>query len=221
MPKFVAVFVGLTTRDFEGRPATTIPDGDGVTFFDEIRLSPAGAAAGAVVNAAKLGASTAAVAGVGADEKGDFILDVYRRLGIDCSVIQRTDKSPTSATILPIRPNDERPAFHRRGDSDRLFVVEQDVDPACAARLLRSNIQTRDGEFQTPAFRVAGSSAVGRRDGNRGGFIGGLAEGLDLEGARRLGAAAPSPATTGLGSEAGARDRQQVRAFMKTAEPLQ
>jgi sugar/nucleoside kinase (ribokinase family) len=220
MPKFDAVFVGLTILDFERRPVTAIPDGGDVTFVDEIRLSPAGAAAEAVMNAAKLGISTAAVACVGADEKGDFILDVCRRLGIDCSMIQRTEDSPTSATILPNRPNGERPAFHRRGASDRLFVVEQDFDAICHVRLLRSYIQTRDGEFQTPAFKVPVSGTVGCGDSCRG-FIGGLAEGLDLEGACRLEAAVSALAATGLGSGAGVRDREQVRAFVETAEPLQ
>jgi sugar/nucleoside kinase (ribokinase family) len=314
MPKSDAVFVGLTILDIEGRPVTAIPDGGGVTFIDEIRLSPAGAAAEAAMNAAKLGISTAAVACAGIDEKGDFILDVYRQLGIDCRMIQRTETSPTSATILPIRPNGERPAFHCRGASDRFFVVEQDFDAICDARFLhdggtgllaamdqgqstkllrdvkkkglvttfdliapsdntlsslhdllpsvddfmpsyeeaaflshRSNpadaaaffldfgvsacifkmgaqvsyTRTRDGEFQTPAFEVLVSDVTGRRDSYCGGFIGGLAEGLDLKDACRRGAAVSALAATGLGSDAGVRDREQVRAFMETAEPLQ
>ena len=118
MPRSDAVFVGLTILDIEGRPATSISERGGVTFIDEIRLSPAGAAAGAVMNAAKPGVSTAAVACLGLDEKADFILDVRRRLGIDCSMIQRTDKPSTSATMLPLRPNGERPAFHGGGASE-------------------------------------------------------------------------------------------------------
>jgi sugar/nucleoside kinase (ribokinase family) len=103
LAKFDAVFVGLTILDIAGRPVSAIPEGDGVAFIEEIRMNPAGTAAGAVMNAAKLGCATAAVACVGADEKGDFILGVYQRLGIDCSLVQRTDKAMTSATILTIR----------------------------------------------------------------------------------------------------------------------
>ena len=69
-------------------------------------------------------------------EKGDLILDVYRRLGIDCSLVQRTDKAATSATILTIRPNGERPALHCRGASDHLFVAETEFDAVCNARVL-------------------------------------------------------------------------------------
>jgi sugar/nucleoside kinase (ribokinase family) len=191
MPKFDAVFVGLTTLDIEGWPATAIPDGGGVTFIDEIRLSPAGVAAEAVMNAAKLGISTATVACAGAGEKGDFILDVHRRLGIDCPMIQRTETSPTSATILPIRPNGERPAFRCRGASDCLFVVEQDFDAICDARFLHH------GGTGLLAAMDQGQSAKLLRYVKKKGLA------------------------TGLGSDAGVRDREQVRAFMETAEPLQ
>ena len=136
MAKFDAVFVGLTILDIAGRPVSKIPDGGGVDFIEEIRLNPAGTAAGAVMNAAKLGARTATVACLGHDEKGDLILDFYRRLGIDCSMVQRTDKAPTSATILTIRPNGERPALHCRGASDRLFVPDAGFDAVCDARIL-------------------------------------------------------------------------------------
>lgn len=136
MPKFDAVFVGLTILDIAGRPVDDIPAGGGVRFIDQIRMNPAGTAAGAVMNAAKLGIRTAAVACLGHDEKADFILSVYKRLGIDCSMIQRTDKAETSATMLTIRSNGERPALHCRGASDHLFVGDEQMDEVCDARFL-------------------------------------------------------------------------------------
>ncbi len=136
MPKFDAMFVGLTILDIAGRPVSKIPGGGGVEFIEEIRMNPAGTAAGAVMNAAKMGIKTATVACLGKDEKGDFIVDQYERMNIDCTLVQRTDKAQTSATILPIRPNGERPALHARGASDYLFVEEKDFDAACDARFL-------------------------------------------------------------------------------------
>ncbi len=136
MPRFDAVFVGLTILDIAGRPVEAIPEGGGVAFIDEIRMNPAGTAAGAVMNAAKMGIKTATVACLGNDEKGDFINDQYARMGIDCSMVQRTDKAKTSATILPIRPNGERPALHARGASDNLFVEEKGFDAVCDASFL-------------------------------------------------------------------------------------
>ncbi|MCG8511658.1 MAG: sugar kinase [Rhodospirillales bacterium] len=131
-----ASFVGLTILDISGRPVEAIPDGGTVDFIEEIRLNPAGTASGAIMNAAKLGLRCLSVAAVGADEKGTFILDYYERMGIDCSMMQRTDAAPTSATILPIRPNGERPALHCRGASDHLFVEESDFDKVCDAKVL-------------------------------------------------------------------------------------
>lgn len=136
MAKFDAVFVGLTILDIAGRPVSAIPDGGNVAFIDEIRMNPAGTAAGAVMNAAKLGTKCATVACVGNDEKGDFIVERYGRMGIDCSMVQRTDGAATSATILTIRPNGDRPALHCRGASDHLFVTEAQFDDTCDARFL-------------------------------------------------------------------------------------
>ncbi|MCB1502910.1 MAG: sugar kinase [Bauldia sp.] len=136
MPKFDATFVGLTILDIAGRPVEAIPEGGNVAFIEEIRMNPAGTAAGAVMNAAKLGISTATVACVGKDSMGDFIIDEYRRMGIDCSMMQRSDTMRTSATILTIRPNGDRPALHSRGASDDLLVTPDQFDAVCDARFL-------------------------------------------------------------------------------------
>lgn len=136
MTQFDAVFVGLTVLDIAGRPVNLIPDGGGVQFIDQIRLNPAGTASGAAMNACKLGIHTATVACLGEDEKADFILNVYQRLGIDCSLIQRTKTVETSATILTIRPDGERPALHCRGASDYLFIEDHDFDSVCNTRFL-------------------------------------------------------------------------------------
>lgn len=128
MPKFDAVFVGLTVLDIAGRPVVQVPEGGGVEFVQQIRMNPAGTAAAANLNAAKLGVRTAAVGCLGKDEKADFILSCYKRWGIDTSLMQVTEARETSATILPIRPNGERPCLHYRGASDELFVTEAEFD---------------------------------------------------------------------------------------------
>lgn len=136
MAAFDAVFVGLTILDIMRSPGDRHPPRGGVAFIEQIRLNPAGTAAGANINAAKLGIRTAAVACLGEDEKADFILASYARLGIDCSLVQRTAQQETSATILPIRPNGERPALHCRGASDALFIREEEFDAILDCRFL-------------------------------------------------------------------------------------
>ena len=63
-------------------------------------MNPAGTAAGAVMNAAKLGIATATVACLGKDSMGDLIVAEYRRMGIDCSMLQRSETKRTSAAFF-------------------------------------------------------------------------------------------------------------------------
>jgi sugar/nucleoside kinase (ribokinase family) len=155
--------VGLMILDILGRPVERIPEGGSVEFIEEIRLTVAGTAGGTVVDCAKLGLAAMAVGCVGNDEKGDFILDTYRRLGVDTSAMQRTDDAPTSATILNVRPNGDRPALHVRGASDHLRVEPKDYDRICAGRFLHMGgtglLQMMDGyptEFLLKAAKVRG-----------------------------------------------------------------
>ena len=126
MATFDAVFVGLTILDIAGRPVVAIRRG-GVAFIEQFVSTPPAPPPG-LISTPRSSIRTAAVACPGEDEKADFILASYARLGIDCSLIQRTALKETSATILPIRPNGERPALHCRGASDAPFVSEAEFD---------------------------------------------------------------------------------------------
>lgn len=86
------------------------------------------------MNAAKLGLNCSTSACVGDDEKGQFIVDQYERMNIDCTLIQRSKTIITSSTILPIRSNGERPALHCRGASDVWFVDDGQFDAVCNAK---------------------------------------------------------------------------------------
>jgi len=136
MAKFDASFVGFITLDISGRHVHEIPEGSGIAFLDEIRINPAGTIGGSVMNCAKLGTRTTAVFCVGEDEKGDFINDVFGRMGIDTSMAMRSKTVGTSSTILPIRPNGDRPCLHARGASEELFVPEEAFDSVCDAKFL-------------------------------------------------------------------------------------
>ena len=118
--------VGLYILDILGRPVAAIPPGGQVQFIDEIRLTVAGTAGGTVIDCAKLGLRTRAVGAVGDDEKADFVLSTLSRFDVDISAMQRLAGVPTSATILNVRPNGDRPALHCRGASDAFTVTEAD-----------------------------------------------------------------------------------------------
>jgi sugar/nucleoside kinase (ribokinase family) len=114
--------IGLFILDVLGRPVRAIPEGGNVEFIEEIRLTVAGTAGGTVVGTAKLGLKSLAVGAVGDDEKADFVLATLRKFGVDTTAMQRLVGVPTSATILNVRPNGDRPALHVRGASDHFDV---------------------------------------------------------------------------------------------------
>lgn len=136
MAKYDVSMVGFITLDVLGRAVDSIPEGGGIAFLEEMTMSPAGTLGGAAMNAAKLGANVLAVCSVGQDEAGDYILDVFKRLGIDTAMVQRRSEKPTSSTILPIRSNGERPCLHCRGASELLFVPDEDFDAVCDAKIV-------------------------------------------------------------------------------------
>jgi len=141
--------IGLYILDILGRPVTRIPDRGNVEFIEEIRLTVAGTAGGMVVDAAKLGLRCLAVGAVGNDEKADFVIATLEKFGIDASAMQRLAGVPTSATILNVRPNGDRPALHVRGASDHF-----DVAPA-----------TYDQVFDAPIVHLGGTGLLKKLDG--------------------------------------------------------
>jgi sugar/nucleoside kinase (ribokinase family) len=52
------------------------------------------------------------VGAVGTDDAGRVLVEMLERFGVDCSGLKRRDDVQTSSTILPIRPNGDRPALH-------------------------------------------------------------------------------------------------------------
>jgi sugar/nucleoside kinase (ribokinase family) len=113
--KVEAVTLGAHVLDILGRYVTHIPEGQGSILLDEIRLAPAGSAAGTAVGLAKLGLSVATAGAVGDDALGDVLIRALSGYGVDTSSVVRKTGVQTSASILPIRPNGDRPALHAIG----------------------------------------------------------------------------------------------------------
>lgn len=120
--------LGIHILDVLGRPVARIPPKQDVDLLEEIRLTVAGTAAGTSVDLAKLGVSVLAMGAIGEDAVGDFIVDTMSRYGIDTGGLVRKAGVQTSATMLPIRANGERPALHVLGANAAL--EEADVDLA-------------------------------------------------------------------------------------------
>lgn len=126
------VSMGVHILDVLGRHVSEIPPGQGISLIDEIRITAAGTAAGTSVDLAKLGCSVTAVGAVGNDEMGNILIGILNRYGVNTKYLVRKDGVQTSGSILPIRPNGERPALHVMG-SNAVFNFE-DVPLAVVAK---------------------------------------------------------------------------------------
>jgi sugar/nucleoside kinase (ribokinase family) len=109
------ITLGAHVFDVQVRPVEAIPEGQGAALVEQIRFGPAGTAAGTALTLAKLGATVRTAGAIGADPIGDLLLAMLARYGIDTSLVVRRDSVQTSASVLPIRPDGSRPAFHVPG----------------------------------------------------------------------------------------------------------
>jgi sugar/nucleoside kinase (ribokinase family) len=107
-----AIALGVHVVDVLVRPVEEIPAGQGGQLVEEIRITPAGSAGGTAVALAKLGAQAFSAGAIGRDALGDVLIELLTSLGVDTSLLVRRDGVQTSASVLPIRPDGSRPAFH-------------------------------------------------------------------------------------------------------------
>jgi sugar/nucleoside kinase (ribokinase family) len=107
-----AIAMGVHVLDVLVRPVEAIPEGQGGQLVEEIRITPAGSAGGTALTMAKLGAEVRSAGAIGTDPPGDLLLQLLGSRGIDTSLLLRRSEVQTSASVLPIRPNGDRPAFH-------------------------------------------------------------------------------------------------------------
>jgi sugar/nucleoside kinase (ribokinase family) len=134
--RFDFTAVGLTILDILGRPVDRIPAGGGVQIIEEIRMTPAGTAAGPAVTAARLGLRARLVGAIGDDEMGSVLEVGLRRRGVDTEVLQRVEGVRTSATMLTVRSNGDRPALHAPGASLMLALEPEDDERVLDTRFL-------------------------------------------------------------------------------------
>jgi sugar/nucleoside kinase (ribokinase family) len=110
--EMTAIAMGVHVLDVLVRPVEEIPEGQGGKLVEEIKVTPAGSAGGAALVLAKLGARVRSAGAIGTDAAGDMLVALLERYGVDASLLVRRPEVQTSASVLPIRPNGERPAFH-------------------------------------------------------------------------------------------------------------
>lgn len=124
--------IGLTTIDITVHPVASLPEGEAGQLVETIALSPAGTAGGTALVAQTLGLRTAIASAVGDDPQGQLVRSMFDAAGVDTSLLAVDRDRPTSTTVLPIRPNGDRPNWHMIGAS--LFAPVTEAMKAAAAK---------------------------------------------------------------------------------------
>lgn len=158
------VSLGVHIVDILGRPVSSIPEGGGVTLIDEIRITVAGTAAGTSIDMSKLGAKVTAMGAIGQDGLGDFLVETMQKYGISTENLVRKPGVQTSATILPIRPNGERPALHTLGANAQLTFSDLNLEAIQQADYLHVGgaclLPQFEGEPMAKVLKIAQESGV-------------------------------------------------------------
>lgn len=112
MTTMTVATVGVHVLDTHVIGVESIPSGSDGQLVETIRMSPAGTAGGTGVVLSRLGASVRSFGAIGRDPVGDTLLSLLAREGVDTSGLVRTAEAQTSASVLPVRPDGDRPAWH-------------------------------------------------------------------------------------------------------------
>jgi sugar/nucleoside kinase (ribokinase family) len=110
-----------------------IPERNDGQIVDEIMMSAAGTAGGTATILRKLGASVQSFGAVGKDPLGDTLVGLLEAAGVDTTHLVRRGAVQTSASVLPVRPNGDRPAWHCIGANGVYTVADVDLDTVAAA----------------------------------------------------------------------------------------
>ena len=104
--------VGVHVLDTHVIGIESIPEASDGQLVETIRMSPAGTAGGTAVVLARLGAEVSSYGAIGTDPIGDTLIAMLAAEGVDTSGLVRKDDHQTSASVIPVRPNGDRPAWH-------------------------------------------------------------------------------------------------------------
>jgi sugar/nucleoside kinase (ribokinase family) len=155
------VTLGVHVLDVLVRPVESIPEGQGGAIVEEIRMTPAGTAGGTALTLAKLGAEVFSAGAIGTDPIGDVLLSLLARFGIDTTHLVRRDGVQTSASVLPIRPDGSRPAFHVIGANGTYTSADAPEDLiAGATHLHMGGPEFMGGEDAAKVLRFAREHGV-------------------------------------------------------------
>ncbi|WP_239460008.1 carbohydrate kinase family protein [Nocardioides daejeonensis] len=116
--------VGVHVLDTHVVGIESIPEGSAGQLVDTIRMSAAGTAGGTGLVLSRLGAQVHSYGAIGSDPIGDVLLRLLEKEGVDTRGLVRRDDVASSASVLPVRPNGDRPAWHCIGANGTFTVAD-------------------------------------------------------------------------------------------------
>ena len=119
--------VGVHVLDTHVIGIESIPDGSDGQLVETIRMSPAGTAGGTAVVLARLGAEVTSYGAVGDDPIAETLLALLAREGVDTAGLVRKADQQTSASVIPVRANGDRPAWHCIGANGAFTLDDLDL----------------------------------------------------------------------------------------------
>jgi sugar/nucleoside kinase (ribokinase family) len=155
------IAMGAHILDVLVRPVSEIPPGQGTVLVEQMRMTAAGTAAGTALTFAKLGAAVRTAGAVGSDPAGDLLLSLLGSAGIDASLVVRKPEVPTSMSVLPIRPNGDRPSLHLLGANLAYTLDDIDWDAVAATEHLHlGGAELLGPDFSSRILRHAKENGV-------------------------------------------------------------
>jgi sugar/nucleoside kinase (ribokinase family) len=119
--------VGVHVLDTHVIGIEAIPEGSDGQLVETIRYSPAGTAGGTAIVLSRLGAEVRSFGAVGEDPIATSLLAMLEREGVDVGGLVRKGDQQTSSSVIPVRPNGDRPAWHCVGANGAFTLDDLDL----------------------------------------------------------------------------------------------
>ena len=119
--------VGVHVLDTHVIGIESIPSGSDGQLVETIRVSAAGTAGGTGLVLSRLGAEVASYGSVGADPIATSLLALLAAEGVDVSGLVTKADHQTSSSVIPVRPNGDRPAWHCIGANGAFTLDDLDL----------------------------------------------------------------------------------------------
>jgi sugar/nucleoside kinase (ribokinase family) len=119
--------VGVHVLDTHVIGIESIPERSDGQLVETIRFSPAGTAGGTAVVLSRLGAEVRSFGAVGEDPIAASLLAMLEREGVDTAGLVRKPDQQTSSSVIPVRPNGDRPAWHCIGANGAFTLDDLDL----------------------------------------------------------------------------------------------